>query len=193
MNDPDPRDNRRPDAHGTGGPSREGLPRKSSSPLLWILLLIALAAIGWYFYSQRGPVQGTEAPPGPVGNTPEIGDGSPPPPASEQPARMPEPSADAGATRDARLLQPPAPTYPPAAVRAGEEGMVMLRATVDRDGHPQDVEVVTSSRSRELDRAALEAVRAARFLPALRDGRPIVSKVNVPVDFRLDDNATAQR
>ena len=62
MNDPRRTDDVRQPA---GEPPRESLPRKSSSPLLWILLLIALIAVGWYFYSQRGPVNAPEAPPTP--------------------------------------------------------------------------------------------------------------------------------
>ena len=73
MNDPRRTDDVRQPA---GEPPRESLPRKSSSPLLWILLLIALIAVGWYFYSQRGPVNAPEAPPTPIGTSPEIGDGT---------------------------------------------------------------------------------------------------------------------
>lgn len=190
MNDPrNPDDVRRP----TGEPPRESLPRKSSSPLLWILLLIALVAIGWYFYSQRGPVNAPEAPPTPIGTTPEIGDGTAPPPASERARRDPAPAPSKGVTRDASPMMPIEPDYPAAALRAREEGLVMLRATVDEEGRTADIEIVESSRSRELDRAALAAVRDARFSPAMRNGKAIASTVQVPVDFRLDANASAQR
>ncbi|QCO67627.1 energy transducer TonB [Luteimonas yindakuii] len=190
MNDP-----RRPDdvRQPSGEPPRESLPRKSSSPLLWILLLIALIAVGWYFYSQRGPVTAPEAPPTPVGTAPEIGDGTPPPPASERRPREATPAPAAGVTRDASPVTPIDPGYPAAALRAREEGLVMLRATVDSDGRTGDIEIIESSRSRELDRAALAAVRDARFSPAMRDGKPIPSTVQVPVEFRLDANASAQR
>ncbi|MGI8560877.1 MAG: hypothetical protein ACR2J7_05460, partial [Luteimonas sp.] len=30
--------------------------RKGVTPLVWILILIAVLAFGWYFYSQRGTV-----------------------------------------------------------------------------------------------------------------------------------------
>lgn len=194
MNDPlghDPnRPGQPPPPPPPGEPPPESLPRKSSSPLLWILLLIALIAVGWYFFSQRGPTQAPEAPPTPIGTTPEVGDGTPPPPASERerPRETP-PAASAGPTRDASPAAPIEPSYPPAALRARAEGSVLLRAQVDAQGRATDVEVVQSSRSRELDRAALEAVREARFSPALRDGKPIASTVNVPVDFRLEESA----
>ena len=50
---------------------------------------------------------------------------------------------------------------------------------------PGKVELAQRSRSRDLDRAALAAVRGWTFEPALRDGKPVASTVQVPVDFRL--------
>ena len=50
---------------------------------------------------------------------------------------------------------------------------------------PTAVELAQRSRSRDLDRAALAAVRGWTFEPALRDGKPVASTVQVPVDFRL--------
>ena len=41
-------------------------------------------------------------------------------------------------------------------------------------------------RDRELDRAALSAVKQWRFQPALRDGTQVASTVMVPVQFELD-------
>lgn len=189
MNDP------RPDRAGPppppGEPPRESLPRKSASPLLWILILIALIALGWYVFSQRGPSQAPEAPPAPGETAPGIGDGTPPPPASERAPAEQEPARPpaVGATRDARPLAPIAPAYPAAALRAREEGSVLLQVQVDAQGRAGDIRVVESSRSRDLDRAARDAVRDARFDPAMRNGRAIASTVNVPVDFRLDESA----
>ena len=41
--------------------------------------------------------------------------------------------------------------------------------------------------SHEDHAAALKAVRAARFSPALRRGRPVELRVRLTVSFRLDD------
>jgi periplasmic protein TonB len=61
MSDPNPR------------PSGERTPRKGASPLIWILVLIALLAFGWYFYNQRGA---TSPPPMPADAVPPVAVGS---------------------------------------------------------------------------------------------------------------------
>lgn len=87
---------------------------------------------------------------------------------------------------DAAYLRNPAPRYPLAARRAGEQGTVTLRVLVARDGLPMRVELERSSGSRHLDAAALEAVRAWRFVPARRGSDPVESWVLVPIVFRLE-------
>jgi protein TonB len=51
---------------------------------------------------------------------------------------------------------------------------------------PTSTELAQSSGSRDLDRTAQATVRRWRFEPAIVDGRPTVSRVIVPIDFRLD-------
>lgn len=171
-----------------GGPTPDDAPRKRSSPLIWILLLVALVAVGWYVLKQRLPGPPPEIPAAPV-----IGDGLAPP-VEREPAAAPvdraPPRPAPVSDRDARPLAQPAPVYPPTAVRNREEGTVVVLAQVGADGRPTEVNVETRSRSRELDRAAVEAVRGWSFEPAIRDGRPAASAVRVPVDFTLDEGRT---
>lgn len=87
----------------------------------------------------------------------------------------------------ASYLQNPAPRYPLAARRAGEQGTVRLKVLVTRKGLPQRVEVEKTSGSSRLDAAALDAVRRWRFVAARRGATPIASWVVVPVVFRLED------
>src|SRR5690606_25364520 len=56
--------------------------------------------------------------------------------------------------------QTPPPRYPGAALRRGESGTVLVRVEVDTAGMPAGVALVQRSGSRDLDRAAMEAVRA---------------------------------
>lgn len=93
-------------------------------------------------------------------------------------------------TRNARPLADNAPPkYPVAALRAGVEGMVLVRAEIGADGTPTDVGYARRSGDRDLDRAALGAVRNWRFRPALRNGKAVASVIQVPVDFVLDERA----
>jgi protein TonB len=91
-----------------------------------------------------------------------------------------------GARFDAGYLNNPAPPYPPQSRRRGEEGRVILRVHVSKDGRVQEVEVHTSSGSRRLDESALDTVRKWRFIPASRGGTAIDSRVLVPILFRLE-------
>lgn len=80
----------------------------------------------------------------------------------------------------------PAPRYPSGALRRGESGTVMVRVEVDVSGMPAGVALVKRSGSRDLDRAAMEAVRKWRFQPAQRDGLAVSGSLVIPVDFRAD-------
>ena len=80
--------------------------------------------------------------------------------------------------------QTPPPNYPRRALRRGIEGVVMVRVDVGPDGVPTSVGISSSSRSRDLDRAAIEAVERWRFRPAIAaDGRPTVGTVVIPIEF----------
>lgn len=78
----------------------------------------------------------------------------------------------------------PLPEYPIAALRRGEGGTVVLQVQVDPTGQPVDVDVARRSGSRDLDRAAVQAVRDWRFKPAIRNGKPVTSVVELPIDFK---------
>ena len=90
-------------------------------------------------------------------------------------------------TRDpAPLASNEAPRYPAQALRSGVEGSVNVRIELDANGVPTDVQVVERSgeRSRDLDRAVVEAARKWRFEPAMKDGKPVAGAVVLPVDFK---------
>ncbi|MCD9026863.1 TonB family protein [Luteimonas sp. BDR2-5] len=186
MNDPIQRPVDPPPPHDV--PPHDEPPRKGVNPLLWILLLIVLVALGWYFLSQREATT-TQAP---LPDVPVIGDGQAPPPEPE-PGTATRPSTPAPATRpavpadrEASPVDSPEPTYPPAAARSREQGTVILLVQVDADGSATDVTIETRSGSRDLDRAAVDAVRKWTFQPAIEGGKPVASAVRVPVDFKLD-------
>lgn len=167
--------------------------RKGAGTLVWILLLIALLAFGWYFFNQRG----AEAPPTEPAAPPAVGIGSEEEAAAERErqataereareAAAEEPEPAAAADRDPAPLTRVEPEYPPAAARAREEGTVLVTASIDAQGTPVDVTVTRRSGSRDLDNAAVAAVRKWTFEPAIRGGQPAASQVEVPVEFSLD-------
>ena len=80
--------------------------------------------------------------------------------------------------------QSPPPRYPPAALRRGDSGTVVVRVEIDARGLPLDAKIIQRSGSRELDRAALDAVRGWRFQPAQSNGQPMVGSLEIPFDFK---------
>ncbi|AKC88437.1 hypothetical protein WQ53_14840 [Pseudoxanthomonas suwonensis] len=83
--------------------------------------------------------------------------------------------------------QSPSPRYPLEALRRGDSGTVVLQVQVDAQGQPVSIDVAERSGSRDLDRAALEAVSRWHFEPA-RDaaGTPVPGTLAVPIDFKLE-------
>lgn len=106
------------------------------------------------------------------------------PASAPTPAPPPRPAAIA-ASASPTPIQTPAPRYPMQAARRGLGGTVRVRADVGVDGVPVAVAVVEGSGTRELDRAALEAVRRWRFQPGMVDGRPVPGSVVVPIEFSM--------
>jgi periplasmic protein TonB len=109
-----------------------------------------------------------------------------PAPATAAEAASPAVVAVTPASVNAAYLHNPLPRYPATARRAGEQGTVMLRVLVSRDGSAVRVEIDKSSGSPHLDAAARETVKAWRFTPARRGAEAIESWVVVPVVFRLE-------
>jgi len=82
-------------------------------------------------------------------------------------------------------LNNPKPEYPAFARRMGMEGTVMLKVLVSRQGTALKIEIAHSSGYEFLDKAAAEAVRNWRFVPARQGNSPMEEWVQVPVAFRL--------
>ena len=95
-----------------------------------------------------------------------------------------EPLSEKDVSVAARLIASGPVTYPSAARRAEIEADVQVQILVDSDGRV----VEARSLSRDgygLDEAAVQAIRAYRFSPALRDGRPVRVRMRWTVQFRL--------
>lgn len=106
--------------------------------------------------------------------------------ASPAPPPAPAPAKVTPARFDADYLHNPAPAYPRAARRYGDQGRVLLKVLVSAQGTARTVEVEASSGSARLDQAAQHTVSQWRFVPARRGSESIDDWVLVPVVFRLD-------
>lgn len=91
-----------------------------------------------------------------------------------------------GASQMLAYASPLQPRYPPASMRAHEQGVVMLRVLVDESGNPQRIEIARSSGHTRLDAAARESVSHARFRPVMRNGQATSAWGIVPIEFRID-------
>jgi TonB family protein len=77
----------------------------------------------------------------------------------------------------------PSPEYPLDALKNGISGTVDLLVRIDATGEPIDIEVETSSGSRELDRAAVDTMKKWRFYPHLEHGVAVKWVARIPFVF----------
>lgn len=76
------------------------------------------------------------------------------------------------------------PVYPAFARQNKIQGVVMLEVTVGTDGKVKDIKVLRSIK--ELDDAAIQAVRGWEFKPTVLNGQAVQVITTVPVVFTLD-------
>ncbi|WP_434667746.1 energy transducer TonB [Aeromonas sp. NJAU223] len=86
--------------------------------------------------------------------------------------------------RDARLNNPE-PPYPQESRRRGEEGQVVLKVRVTREGTAESVEVERSSGYRRLDMIARRTVNRWRFIPARQNNAAVADWARVTIIFKL--------
>ncbi|WOS42633.1 energy transducer TonB [Xanthomonas rydalmerensis] len=137
-----------------------------------------------------------QAKPVPADETPKLVETAPtPPPTTAAPVPAAGADAAAGSNGAAVALAPgdrpvplegqtPPPRYPPAALRRGDAGTVVVRVDVDASGAPAGVALLRRSGSRDLDRAAMETVRRWKFRPAQQNGRAVPASIEIPFDFK---------
>lgn len=83
----------------------------------------------------------------------------------------------------ARLLEPPAATYPDEARAAGAAGEVRLRLVLAADGTVKYVFPMKPLKY-GLAEAAMEAARQIEFEPAIRDGQPVSQFATLVYEFK---------
>ena len=86
----------------------------------------------------------------------------------------------------ADYLNNPAPASPSLSLRLQEQGQVVHRVLIGLDGKAISAQLLTSSGSERLDRAAREAVMQWRYVPGKKGGNPTIMSVDVPITWRLN-------
>jgi protein TonB len=108
----------------------------------------------------------------------------PPPPLPAPPPLDRGPVRVGGAITAPALVSRVEPKYPPLALKAEVQGVVILEAVVDRQGRVEHVEILRSIPL--LDSAAVAAVRQWRYSPLLLNGKPERFVLTVTVSFSLN-------
>ena len=76
--------------------------------------------------------------------------------------------------------------YPVEAQRKGQQGNVVVKFTVEKDGSITNSHIVRSI-SPQLDAEALRVINSMpNWIPGKQDGKPVAVKYTVPVSFKLD-------
>ena len=115
---------------------------------------------------------------GVVGGLPEAPPPPPPPPAPKGPVRI------GGQIQAPALVKRVEPSYPPIAVSAHLEGVVILEAIVGRDGTVDEVKVLRSVHPL-LDREAELALKQWRYSPLVLNGIAERFVLTVTLSFHL--------
>jgi TonB family protein len=95
----------------------------------------------------------------------------------------PQPVQVGGAIKPPTQIKRVDPPYPPEAVAAGVQGIVIMEATIGADGKVTDVRVLRSIPL--LDQAAMDAVRQWEYTPTLLNNVAIPVRMSVTVNFTL--------
>lgn len=77
-----------------------------------------------------------------------------------------------------------APRYPAVAYRQNVRGRVTLSFTVNRQGRPVDIRILSAQPPGLFDQAARKAVHQWRFTPAMRGGHKVTAQVTQTLVFR---------
>ncbi len=105
----------------------------------------------------------------------------PPPP--QAPPRPKDPVRVGGVIEPPKRLVNVNPIYPPIALAARKEGLVILEALISEDGTVREVRVLRPAPL--FEEAAITAVRQWRFTPTLLNGERVPIVMTVTVGFTL--------
>ena len=82
-----------------------------------------------------------------------------------------------------RVISKVQPVYPPEAKKAGIQGKVILQAVIGKDGHVENLKVVSGPN--ELQQSAMDAVRHWVYKPYLVSGNAVEVTTKITVFYTL--------
>jgi len=109
----------------------------------------------------------------------------PAPPPAAAPAPQAAQPRSGGDLQPAVLIRKVAPAYPPLAKAARIQGAVRFSATVGKDGHLLNVQVLGGHSA--LVQAATDAVKQWVYRPTMLNGEPVEVVTQLEVNFTLND------
>jgi protein TonB len=116
----------------------------------------------------------------------------PPPPKKEAPKEVaPTRVRLGGNVQEGRILKRRLPVYPPLAKQARIQGVVVLKATIAKDGTVQNLTVVSGHPL--LVQAAVDAAKQWVYQPVLLNGQPVELSTQINLNFALADQPPAQQ
>jgi protein TonB len=83
----------------------------------------------------------------------------------------------------ARVISKTPIEYPVEARAARVQGIVMVEVLIDEMGQVMKADVVSGDR--RLAKSVLASVKLWRFEPELENGRPVVSRLAIPINFKI--------
>ena len=92
-----------------------------------------------------------------------------------------------GVTTGAMVKNVFKPSYPSSCKRQGHEGITVLEVTVLSKGKRGNINIIRSAGCDSLDKAAIKALKKAKYIPAKRLGVPFTTTKKIAFNFRLED------
>jgi periplasmic protein TonB len=102
---------------------------------------------------------------------------APPPPPPSAPVRV------GGDIKEPKKIKDAKPVYPPVAMAAKVQGIVIIEATIGKDGKVKDAKILRGQPL--LNQAAMDAVNQWEFTPTMLNGQPVDVLMTVTVNFAL--------
>lgn len=93
-----------------------------------------------------------------------------------------------GVTTGAMVKNVFKPSYPSRCKREGHEGSTLLEVTILSNGKRGKIEIIKSAGCKSLDKAAIKALKKAKYIPAKRIGVPFTAKKKLVFHFKLQDS-----